>query len=254
MEIIEFEIQLATLKSTNNTYKQLTIEEVTNETKLDWKTFLNQLFDGSKKFDSNQNVVLKNLNYMKEIVILVNNTKARVVGVFKCCCFCLNCLNLLLVANFVIWSIVKDLLKYGDSRMRKFNFELEKLLLGTQATMPRKRECLNFVTKHLGHAVASRYTQLYIDADAVDEVKNILENIKVQFVHNIKASQWLSETTRELAIEKINSMKSLVGFPKFGSNEQLDVIALLYFTILFNKIHSCSFLYIMKVPIKVFLN
>lgn len=86
-EMIEFEIQLAMLKNTNNMYKQLTIENLTNETNIDWKAFLNQLFDGTKKFESNQNIVLKNLDYMKEIVALINKTKARVVGAFYCLCF-----------------------------------------------------------------------------------------------------------------------------------------------------------------------
>lgn len=115
--------------------------------------------------------------------------------------------------------------------MRKFNFELEKLILGTQASVPRKRECLNFVTKYLGHAVAPRYTQLYVDADAVDEVKNMLDNIKVQFIKNIRKSKWLGEDARESAVEKISSIKSLVGFPKTQTNQHLDVIVLFSFVI-----------------------
>lgn len=98
---------------------------------------------------------------------------------------------------------------------------MDKSILGVISDMPRSQECLNKVDQHLALAVVPKYVNLFTQQDLLFKVEEMVHNIKLEFVDMLQENKWMSAETKKLAVEKIMSLKSRVGFPKWVLNKTM---------------------------------
>lgn len=119
--------------------------------------------------------------------------------------------------------MIKDLSKYGDDYLRNLLFKIEKVVLNIKEPTPIERYCVQFVTKYMQNSIMPKYIELFVNLDATNEIKTMLDNIKHQFIAKLKNNDWLSDDTRTMAIEKIRRMKYFIGYPNDEINLMADV-------------------------------
>ncbi|HEX8483194.1 MAG TPA: M13 family metallopeptidase [Allosphingosinicella sp.] len=86
-------------------------------------------------------------------------------------------------------------------------------LAGTPKQRPRDQLALNAVSNALQDAVGKAYVDKYFPASAKAEVQKMVENIKGAFARRVQALDWMTPSTKEEALKKVQSIVVGVGFP-----------------------------------------
>lgn len=92
-------------------------------------------------------------------------------------------------------------------------------MFSVKEPIPMERNCVQFVTKYLGEFVMPKYMQMYIDGEAVNEIQNMIGNIKHKFVKVLKANKWLDPVTKALAVEKVTNIKYFIGYAGWSKSD-----------------------------------
>ncbi|PSN30408.1 Neprilysin-11 [Blattella germanica] len=218
-ELIEFEIELAHVTTPNEKrrnayriYNPMTLRELQNSTdsvdvsnphaKIDWDLVLANLFDGiDVTFGPDERVVVKEVEFLSDLITLLDNTPPRVI------------------ANYVLWRVVKSLSRETTQKMRDLAFQFESVYSGTREDTPRWRECVYFATSSLSFAVGYSYVSRFFDNKAKNSALQMVENIRTQFSDSIREVEWMDPDTQKVAQDKAEAMMELIGYPDWFSNK-----------------------------------
>ena len=88
------------------------------------------------------------------------------------------------------------------------------VLGGGNAAPDRSRRGVNLAEDRLGDAVGSAYADRYLSADAVRQVKTIIEDVREAYGLAIEASTWMDDATKAGALEKVASLRAEIGAPE----------------------------------------
>ncbi|XP_055944796.1 endothelin-converting enzyme 1-like isoform X2 [Argiope bruennichi] len=176
------------------------LEEMIPEIK--WGILLGYIFDyiglSSEKMDLN--IVLHCEKYLRHLVVLLERTSPRTV------------------ANYLTWRFVAKYLPYLDIHFRRlyYDFRREVPNLSEERTFfARWKECVNLVNDGFGMALASLYVKEEFGEDLENEVKSLITSLKQAFVGGIKQQNWLDPDTKILCEEKVMSMTTKLGYPRY---------------------------------------
>ncbi len=115
---------------------------------------------------------------------------------------------------YVKWTEYNDLAGYLSSDLEQANFDFYgKTLNGTPAMRPRSERALNHVSGSIGEALGKLYVDTYFPPEAKNEAMEMVENIKTAFGERIKQLPWMSDSTKEKALEKLATFKVKIGYP-----------------------------------------
>jgi len=77
----------------------------------------------------------------------------------------------------------------------------------------KNSECLNFVTNFMPLAISKYYVEIIFPDNIKSETMNMVENIRNSMINRIQKLEWLDESTRKFAIEKVLAIKYILGYP-----------------------------------------
>lgn len=80
-------------------------------------------------------------------------------------------------------------------------------------TTSRADKCFKFAFNHLRLGLNAEWLRKYFDVETKTEVEAIVADIKLEFEKALKSVKWFDEATREAALQKLDSMTSLVAYP-----------------------------------------
>lgn len=86
-------------------------------------------------------------------------------------------------------------------------------LSGTPEQRSRDKRALNALNAHLGDALGRLYVEKYFPASSKDQVRAMVDNIKVAFGARIRAIDWMASGTKQEAIQKVQGMSVGIGYP-----------------------------------------
>ncbi|CAL2031977.1 unnamed protein product [Caenorhabditis brenneri] len=99
------------------------------------------------------------------------------------------------LTNFLIYS-------YFEIAMRKYNENYGAL------------PCEYRVIDHLPHASIRVFVRNHFNKDNMKSVSDLVEDVKKGFVEMIEASDWIGEKTKQGAVNKVQKMEKVIGYPE----------------------------------------
>lgn len=108
------------------------------------------------------------------------------------------------------------LMNYGGALSRDFMDaanQFQQDLYGTQGTLSDKEIAAQIVQGNLEGYLGEAYVKQYFSAEAKANVEQMVEEIRSVFKLRIQALDWMSETTKKKAVEKLEAMTVKVGYP-----------------------------------------
>jgi putative endopeptidase len=112
------------------------------------------------------------------------------------------------------WNVINNAANYLSDTFVNEKFEFYgKLLSGKEALQPRWKRVVNTVDDVLGEAVGQMYVEKYFPKEAKEKMLNLVDNLKYALADRIKANTWMTDTTKEKAIEKLNAFHVKIGYP-----------------------------------------
>ena len=93
------------------------------------------------------------------------------------------------------------------------SFEYTKILTGQAVKKPRPEEMTQAVDRSLGHALAQLYVKKYFPEDAKKRMAVLVGNLKKAFEGRINKLDWMSDSTKTQAKEKLHFFTEKIGYP-----------------------------------------
>ncbi len=118
------------------------------------------------------------------------------------------------VKAYYAWNVINSAASYLSSNFVNANFEFYgRTLSGAEQIRPRWKRVTNTVDGAMGEALGQLYVERYFPAAAKHRMVEMVNNLKEAFAMRIHDAQWMSEGTKQRAIEKLSTIMVKVGYP-----------------------------------------
>ncbi|CAD5277340.1 putative endopeptidase [Imperialibacter sp. EC-SDR9] len=93
------------------------------------------------------------------------------------------------------------------------SFDYNKALSGQATEKPRAQVIANVVDRQMGFALGQLYVKRYFGEDAKKRVSELVDNLQKAFENRITQLDWMSDSTKVKAKEKLNAITKKLGYP-----------------------------------------
>ncbi|MDA0196265.1 MAG: M13 family metallopeptidase [Bacteroidetes bacterium] len=120
------------------------------------------------------------------------------------------------LADWKAYLKASSLVNYASVLSEPFeaaSFEYEKVLLGQSKQLTRSQQMVSKVDRQLGFALGQLYVKRYFNEDAKKRISILIDNFQKAFETRIRQLDWMSDSTKVKAIEKLYAINKKVGYP-----------------------------------------
>ena len=184
-------------------YHKMTLDELKKEIPgFDWDAYLNKL--------GVQGVTFLNVSQIppvKEAVEIINT------------------LPMDKQIAYLQWKLIDSAATYLSADFDEQNFAFYgKVMSGKKEQQPRWKRAVGTVNSVLGEAVGQMYVEKYFPAAAKERMIQLVKNLQVALGERIQALEWMGDSTKAKAMEKLNTFYVKVGYPdKWKDYSKLNV-------------------------------
>lgn len=124
-----------------------------------------------------------------------------------------------------IWQTIDGAASYLSDEVYAENFAFYgKIMSGREEPSPLWKRAVNIVNGTLGEAVGQMYVQKYFPPEAKERMVQLVKNLQASLSDRIAALDWMSDTTKAKAQEKLAAFYVKVGYPdKWRDYTALDI-------------------------------
>ncbi len=103
-------------------------------------------------------------------------------------------------------------------------FEYLKTTYGLKEQQPRWKRAVGFLDRMLGEAIGKLYVAKYFPESSKTKMLDLVENLKKAFSQHIDELDWMSDSTKAKAHEKLDNFTVKIGYPdKWKDYSTLDI-------------------------------
>lgn len=128
--------------------------------------------------------------------------------------------------TYLRWHLVHANAAYLSSAFVNANFDFyRRTLRGVEQIQPRWKRCVNYVDNDLGEALGQAYVERYFSPEAKQSALKMVHQIEDAMEHDIKSLPWMSDATKQRALEKLHAVANKVGYPdKWRDYSKLEIV------------------------------
>ncbi len=93
------------------------------------------------------------------------------------------------------------------------SFAYTSLYSGAKQMLPRWKRCLRVTDREIGEALGQAYVDRTFPPSAKAAAKQVIDDIRASFHDRLLALTWMSDSTRQYALNKLARMTEKVGYP-----------------------------------------
>ncbi len=122
-------------------------------------------------------------------------------------------------SDYFAWQTLSAYIDVLPYHFQKENFAFfQQILLGTQAMKPRWKRVLAKMNGGLSEPLGKLFADTYFSPESKKAVEEMVENVREVYRERIQALDWMSDETKEKALEKLNAFKYKIGYPDQWKN------------------------------------
>lgn len=191
------------LRDSQKNYNKLAYEDFKQiESPLDWDVYFESMgLAGLKELDAKQ------INFYKDMNKALRNTT---VDEQK---------------YYLAFNLLSAAAPYLSDDFVDADFEFYgKVMSGKQEQQPRWKRSLNTVNGALGEAVGEMYVEKYFPASSKEKMLTLVGNLQTALSERINGLEWMSDTTKAKAQEKLAAFTVKIGYPdKWRDYSDLEI-------------------------------
>ena len=111
------------------------------------------------------------------------------------------------------WRVIDALAGLTSDAFVDENFRYSQQLTGAKEQQPRWRRAVNRVDHLMGEAVGQMYVEKYFPAESKQMMLDLVHNLQTILGERIKAQTWMSDSTKQVALEKLSTFYIKIGYP-----------------------------------------
>ena len=152
--------------------------------------------------------LLSKLNISNENKIIVENPEElRLVNSF------ITKDNIENTKIFLKTSVLLNTDNFLTSEYREASNELRKTFYGVDTIALNEGSGVKFVSCQLNEVLSKLYINKYFDKSSKDDVENMAKEIVKNFENRLQSISWMSKTTKEEALNKLENINVKIGYP-----------------------------------------
>ena len=126
----------------------------------------------------------------------------------------LNETDLQILKDWMQWNLLDGNANVlGDTIfMQNFDF-YNRTMSGQQEPLPRWKRSVSTVSGVLGEAVGQMYVEKYFPAENKARMEELVKNLQQALAERIDAQEWMSDSTKAYAKDKLASFYVKIGYP-----------------------------------------
>lgn len=208
--IFDLETQLAkasmsrlAMRDPDNVYHKMSLAQLQKEVpQISWKRY----FEGIGVTDPGE-VNVAQPDFFKAAGELLNKVPVETWKLYFC------------------WNVLNESAPYVSEPFEQAHFAFYgKTMSGKEEMQPRWKRVLNTASYALGEAIGEAYVKEYFPPEAKQRMLTLVENLRKALGERIQNLTWMSDTTKQKALEKLAAMKVKIGYPdKWRDYSELKV-------------------------------
>ncbi len=128
--------------------------------------------------------------------------------------------------TYLTWNLLNGSANYMSNEFVQQNFDFYgKTLSGSEVLKPRWKRVLATTSGGLGEALGQLYVERYFPPESKERMIKLVENLRLSFAERIRQLDWMSEGTKEKALDKLNAITVKIGYPdKWKDYSSLEIV------------------------------
>lgn len=180
------------------TYNKFSVKDFSSQTPgMNWTTLLGQM--NVKAVDS---VLVMNPTFLKTTDIL------------------LSALPLQDWKAYLRWNVLRSAAPYLSSAFVNENFRLSQVLTGQKEQTPRWQRISGLIDSNLGDLLGQLYVKKYFKGEAKTRMQEMVNNLQQTFAERIQRLDWMSDVTKQKALQKLNAFTKKIAYPDVWKDYQ----------------------------------
>ncbi|MBV9962100.1 MAG: M13 family metallopeptidase [Parafilimonas sp.] len=179
------------LRDPVKTYNKFSVADFSKTTPgLDWNTLLAEM-----KVTKADSLLTNNPEFFKTVNSLLT---AVPVDVWKA---------------YLQWAVIKNNAGFLSSDFVNRQFQFSQVLSGQKQITPRWQRMSGLVDNNLGELLGQLYVEKYFTDAAKQRMLALVKNVQQTFAERIQRLDWMSDSTKQQAMVKLNAIVNKIGFP-----------------------------------------
>ncbi|HWB27857.1 MAG TPA: M13 family metallopeptidase [Chitinophagaceae bacterium] len=114
---------------------------------------------------------------------------------------------------YLEWAVIKSAVPYLSSEFINRQFEYSKVLSGQKVITPRWQRMSSLVDGSIGELLGQLYVEKYFNDAAKQRMLALVNNIQTTLGERISRLDWMSDETKQKALQKLHAIVNKIGFP-----------------------------------------
>jgi putative endopeptidase len=116
--------------------------------------------------------------------------------------------------DYLTWNVLQNTSNYLSSDFVNVHFEFYgKFISGQAKIKPRWKRVLASTSNTLGEAVGQMFVEKYFPPEAKQRMLKLVENLRSSLGERIKQLEWMGDSTKQKALEKLAAIRVKIGYP-----------------------------------------
>lgn len=172
--------------------------------------------------------LVKNVNlpaYLKAVGVNTDKVIIGELGYYKNLDKFINAQNLPVIKDYLKFHMIHGSASYLSEKLGDMRFAFYgKYLRGQQEQRALNKRGYELINGTLGEAFGKLYVEKYFPAEAKAQMVELIDYLKKSFAVHINGLTWMSSTTKQKAMEKLNKFTVKVAYPdKWKDYSKLNI-------------------------------
>jgi putative endopeptidase len=114
---------------------------------------------------------------------------------------------------YLRWRVVDGAAPALSSAFVNEDFRMRQVLTGAKELLPRWKRCLQATDRSMGEALGQAYVEKTFTPAAKARALEMVQNLEAVLRDRLTSLDWMSESTRQQAIVKLDAIINKIGYP-----------------------------------------
>lgn len=181
-----------TMRDPYKLYNKMSITQLSEQAKgIDWKKYFTQI-----RISNEDTVLVAQPEFFKSLATLVQTAPMEDWKIY------------------LKWHLISDMAAYLNKAIDQESFSFYgSELRGQKEQKPRWKRVLSVVDGAVGEQLGKMYTEKYFTPEAKKRMEELVNNLQVAFEARIQKLDWMSDSTKTKALEKLHAFIKKIGYP-----------------------------------------
>ncbi|WP_223607180.1 M13 family metallopeptidase [Chryseobacterium sp. OSA05B] len=164
--------------------------------------------------------------YLKKVGVNTDKVIIGEIGYYKNFDKLVNAQNLPVIKDYLKFHMIHGSASYLSEKLGDMRFGFYgKYLRGQQEQRALNKRGFELINGSLGEAFGKLYVEKYFPAEAKAQMVELIDYLKKSFAVHINNLAWMSSTTKEKAMTKLNKFTVKVAYPdKWKDYSKLEIL------------------------------